>query len=83
MLSVNLRAIQRQIKLAVIRRHLDRLDALHQFLARAPILDQVRDGAQLEAMFCANFINAGNRAIVPSSFMISQITPMGRANRRA
>ena len=67
-----------QIEFAKIRRHLDRLDALHQFLARAAILDQVGDGAQLEAMERANFINAGKRAIVPSSFMISQITPMGR-----
>ena len=32
----------------------------------------------LRRCFRANFINAGNRAIVPSSFMISQITPMGR-----
>ena len=27
----------------------------------------------------ANFNRAGSRAIVPSSFMISQMTPMGRA----
>ena len=29
--------------------------------------------------FFANFNSAGSRAIVPSSFMISQMTPMGRA----
>ena len=28
--------------------------------------------------FLANFSNCGSRAIVPSSFMISQRTPMGR-----
>src|SRR6478736_2359716 len=33
----------------------------------------------LRRCFLANFCNAGNRAIVPSSFMISQITAIARA----
>jgi hypothetical protein len=42
------------------------------------MFDQIRHHANLQPVALANLSNSGRRAIEPSSFMISQITPMGR-----
>ena len=51
---------------------------LHQRLGAHPVLDQIRDRDHQQAVLASRTSPArGTRAIVPSSFMISQITPAG------
>jgi len=51
MLSINLRAIQMQIEIAVIRGHLHDFHLLDEFFLRAAMLDEIGDGANFKAMF--------------------------------
>ena len=55
MLAVNFGTIQMQIEIAVIGRHLDDFDLLDQFLARLPVLDQVGDRADFQAVLPGEF----------------------------
>ena len=48
-----------------------------QALAPQAIRDQVRDADDHDAVLARELSRSGMRAIVPSSFMISQITPAG------
>ena len=53
-------------------------DDLDEMIVAQPVGDQVGDGARSSAHgVAAKAIRSGSRAMVPSSFMISQITPAG------
>ena len=52
-------------------------DALDEPLVAQPVVDEVGDRDDLEAVQRSEASRSGMRAIVPSSFMISQITPAG------
>ena len=49
----------------------------HQGLGEEAIANQVRDGQDAEVVLAAKASRSGIRAMVPSSFMISQMTPAG------
>lgn len=71
MLAVQLGTIQVQIKIAVIRGHLDDFDLLHLFLARAPVFDDRGDGANLQLVFLGEFQQfrqTRHRAVVIEDF---------------
>ena len=58
--------------------------ALDELLGAPPVLDQVGDSDHLQPVLLAERDEIVTRAIVPSSFMISQTTPAGmRPARRA
>ena len=60
-----------QIEIAVVGRQFDGLDALDQFLPRAPVFDQVGDGADFQAMFFGELQQlrqARHRAVVVHDF---------------
>jgi hypothetical protein len=61
------------------RTRLDLLLALdaHEVVVAAAVGDQVGDGADLEPVRWAKATSSGRRAMVPSSFITSQITPEG------
>ena len=76
--SVELVAVDDEPERAVRRRERALGDALDQPLGAAAVLDQVGDRADLAARARARTRSrSGRRAIVPSSFMISQITAAG------
>ena len=51
--------------------------ALHDPVVAPPVGDQVGDRRHLEAVALGELDQVRRRAMVPSSFMISQITPAG------
>ena len=52
-------------------------DFFHQLFGPRAVFDEVADGADRRSCSRANTISSGSRAMVPSSFMISQITEAG------
>ena len=69
---------------ARVQRHGLLGEAAHQALGLQPVLDQVRDGDDQQAVLFGEDPRSGMRAMDPSSFMISQMTPAGvRPARRA
>ena len=52
-------------------------DLAHEPLGAHPVLDQIGDRHQQQAVAPGELASSGTRAIVPSSFMISQMTPAG------
>ena len=70
-------AIGDGVELAVVGREPHGDDALHELLGAPTVLDEVRDRDHLQVVPLAVRARSGTRAIVPSSFMISQTTPAG------
>ena len=68
-------AVGDRCEVAVRRRQSYLCDALDELLVPPPVLDQVGDREQLDLVPLAERDEVGTRAIVPSSFMISQTTP--------
>ena len=50
---------------------------LDQMIVAKAVGDEIGDGGDLEPVGCAKAMRSGSRAMVPSSFIISQITPAG------
>jgi len=66
-LAVGLRPVEVQPEVAIVRRHVDGLHALHQLLTRAPVLDEVRNRAKLQPMLARKRPQLGqarHRAVV-------------------
>ena len=60
-LAVGVGSVEMQVKIPVSGGKLDDLDALDQFLARAPVMDQIFDGADFQ------FVAAGKTLQLPQS----------------
>ena len=50
---------------------------LYQPLRPHPVLDEIRDRDHQQPVLLGKFVSSGTRAIVPSSFITSQMTPAG------